>query len=85
MSINARDDKISIDIVHSMLLSFENRLEQQNSHDESSTIAANIAQNKSNGGKTYYKNNQGYQRSQGQSSNQTNNQNYYGKSRGRGG
>ncbi|KAF8399498.1 hypothetical protein HHK36_015364 [Tetracentron sinense] len=84
-SISARDDKISIDTVHSMLLSFENRLDQQNSHDEGSTIVANIAQNKSTGGRAYYKNNQGYQRSLGQSSNQANNQNYFGRSRGRGG
>ena len=83
-SINVRDDKISIDTVHSMLLSFENRLEQQNSHDENSLIAANIAQNKSNGGRTYYKNNQGHQRSQGQSSNSANHQNYYGRNRSRG-
>ena len=82
-SINVRDDKISIDTVHSMLLSFENRLEQQNSHDENSLIAANIAQNKSNGGRTYYKNNQGYQRSQGQSSNSASHQNFYSRNRGR--
>ncbi|KAL5569233.1 hypothetical protein UlMin_025808 [Ulmus minor] len=66
ISINVRDDKISIDTVHNMLLSFENRLEQQNSHDENSLIAANIAQSKSNGGRTYYKNSQG--RNRGRSS-----------------
>ena len=82
-SINVRDDKISIDTVHSMLLSFENRLEQQNSHDENSLISANIAQSKSNGGRTYYKNSQGYQRSQGQSSNSASDQNFYSRNRGR--
>ncbi|KAL5539798.1 hypothetical protein UlMin_044292 [Ulmus minor] len=82
-SINVRDDKISIDTVHIMLLSFENRLEQQNSHDENSLIAANIAQSKSNGGRMYYKDSQGYQRSQGQSSNSASHQNFYSINRGR--
>ncbi|KAL5548887.1 hypothetical protein UlMin_004118 [Ulmus minor] len=82
-SINVRDDKISIDMVHCMLLSFKNHLEQQNYHDENSLIAGNIAQNKSNGGRTYYKNSQGYQRSQGHSSNSANHQNFYSRNRGR--
>ena len=33
-SINAKDDKISLEVVHSMLVSFEQCLEQQNSIEE---------------------------------------------------
>ncbi|KAL5569887.1 hypothetical protein UlMin_026462 [Ulmus minor] len=41
------------------------------------------SQSKSNGGRTYYKNSQGYQRSQGQGSNSASHQNFYSRNRGR--
>ena len=62
-SINARDDKISFETVHSMLISFEQHLVQWKSLDEGSTIVANITQHKCAGGNKYSKNGQGYQRS----------------------
>ncbi|KAL5570298.1 hypothetical protein UlMin_026873 [Ulmus minor] len=42
-AINTRDDKISLEAVHSMLLSFEHRLEQQNSVEDASNMTANLA------------------------------------------
>ena len=61
-SINARDDQLSIEAVHSLLLTFEHRLESHNSLDENGAITANFAQNKYTGGKNYVKNNQSYQK-----------------------
>jgi hypothetical protein len=54
-AINIRDDKISIEAVHSMLLAFEHRLEQQSSIEQISTMTANYASSSSNrgGGRTY--------------------------------
>jgi hypothetical protein len=54
-AINIRDDKISIKVVHSMLLAFERRLEQQSSIEHISTISANYASSSNNrgGGRIY--------------------------------
>ncbi|KAL5550464.1 hypothetical protein UlMin_000640 [Ulmus minor] len=54
-AINIRDDKISIEAVHSMLLAFEHRLEQQSSIEQFSTISANYASSSNNrgGGRRY--------------------------------
>jgi len=54
-AINIRDDKISIEAVHSMLLAFEHHLEQQSSIEQISTMTANYASSSSNrgGGRTY--------------------------------
>ena len=49
-AINIRDDKISLEGVHSMLLSFEHRLEQQSSIDPVSTMSANYAFSSNNRG-----------------------------------
>ncbi|KAL5547515.1 hypothetical protein UlMin_002746 [Ulmus minor] len=87
-SINARDNQLSIEAVHSLLLSFEHRLESQNSFDENGAISANFAQNKYTGGKNYVKNNQGYQRNSNPSAaaqGGTSNYNYNNRGRGRGG
>ncbi|RVW86789.1 Retrovirus-related Pol polyprotein from transposon RE1 [Vitis vinifera] len=53
--INIRDDKISIEAVHSMLLAFEHRLEQQSSIEQFSPISANYASssNSRGGGRKY--------------------------------
>ena len=53
--VNIRDDKISIEAVHSMLLAFEHRLEQQSSIEQISTMTVNYASTSSNrgGGRTY--------------------------------
>ena len=45
-SINARDDQLSIEAVHSLLLTFEHRLKSQNSLDENGAITVNFTQNK---------------------------------------
>ena len=45
-SINARDNQLSIEVVHSLFISFEHCLELQNSFDENGAITANFAQNK---------------------------------------
>ncbi|RVW88458.1 Retrovirus-related Pol polyprotein from transposon RE2 [Vitis vinifera] len=54
-AINIRDDKISIEAVHSMLLVFEHRLEQQSSIEQFSPISANYASSSNNrgGGRRY--------------------------------
>ena len=54
-AINIRDDKISIEVVHSMLLAFEHRLEQQSSIEQISTMSANYAPSSNNrgGGRKY--------------------------------
>ncbi|KAG6743525.1 hypothetical protein POTOM_052224 [Populus tomentosa] len=54
-AINIRDDKISIEAIHSMLLAFEHRLEQQSSIEQISTMTANYASSSSNrgSGRTY--------------------------------
>ncbi|KAL5545398.1 hypothetical protein UlMin_005085 [Ulmus minor] len=68
-SISARDSQLSLESVHSLLLTFEHRLEQQNSFDDTGVIAANLAQNNKNAAaKNYGKNSQGYQKSSNQSS-----------------
>ncbi|KAG6752025.1 hypothetical protein POTOM_044241 [Populus tomentosa] len=70
------DDKISIEAVHSMLLAFEHRLEQQSSIEQISAMTANYASSSSNrgGGRTYTG-------SRGQYYN-PNHSNYRGRSRG---
>ncbi|KAL5577202.1 hypothetical protein UlMin_018901 [Ulmus minor] len=63
-SISARDSQLSLESVHSLLLTFEHRLEQQNSFDDTGVIAANLAQNNKNAAaKNYGRNSQGYQKS----------------------
>ena len=54
-AINIRDDKISIKAVHSMLLAFEPRLEQQSSIEQISTMSANytFSSNNKGGGRKY--------------------------------
>jgi len=54
-AINIRDDKIYIEVVHSMLLVFKHRLEQQSSIEQISTMFANYASSSNNrgGGRTY--------------------------------
>ena len=54
-TINTRDDRVSLEIVQSMLISFEHRLEQQNSVAEASITNVNYvsSQNRSGGGKRY--------------------------------
>ncbi|KAL5564462.1 hypothetical protein UlMin_027626 [Ulmus minor] len=59
-SISARDSQLSLESVHSLLLTFEHRLEQQNSFDDTGVIAANLAQNNKNAAaKNYGRNSQG--------------------------
>ncbi|KAL5552466.1 hypothetical protein UlMin_039867 [Ulmus minor] len=70
-AINTRDDKISLEAVHSMLLSFEHRLEQQNSVEDASNMTANLASSNNRGG--------GTRRSNGGRSQGNNSQNYYGR------
>ncbi|KAL5579599.1 hypothetical protein UlMin_012041 [Ulmus minor] len=55
-AINTRDDKISLEAVHSMLLSFEHRLEQQNSVEDASNMTANLASSNNRGGGTWRSN-----------------------------
>ncbi|KAL5561469.1 hypothetical protein UlMin_031216 [Ulmus minor] len=58
-SISTRDNQLTLEDVHSLLLTFEHRLEQQNSVDETGVMSANFAQNnKYTGGRSYSKNNQ---------------------------
>ncbi|KAL5548409.1 hypothetical protein UlMin_003640 [Ulmus minor] len=54
-AINIRDDKISIEAVHSMLFAFEHRLEKQSSIEQFSPISANYASssNSRGGGRRY--------------------------------
>jgi len=78
-AINIRDDKIYIEVVHSMLLTFKYRLEQQSSIEQISTMSVNYVSSSNNrgGGRTYND-------SRGQ--NYTSNiSNYTYKGRGRGG
>ena len=49
-AINIRDDKISIESVHSMLLAFKHRLEQQSSIDQISTMSACYTSSSNNRG-----------------------------------
>ncbi|KAL5567264.1 hypothetical protein UlMin_030428 [Ulmus minor] len=49
-AINIRDDKISLEAIHSMLLAFEHRLEQQSSIEQLSTMSANYASSSNNRG-----------------------------------
>ncbi|KAL5583603.1 hypothetical protein UlMin_016045 [Ulmus minor] len=49
-TINIRDDKISLEAIHSMLLAFEHRLEQQSSIEQLSTMSANYAFSSNNKG-----------------------------------
>ena len=84
--ISARDSQLSLESVHSLLLTFEHRLEQQNSFDDTGVIAANLAQNNKNAAaKNYGRHSQGYQKSSNQSSGQGWNSNYTYRGRGRGG
>ena len=41
-SISARDNQLSLEAIHSLLLTFEHRLEKQNSIDETGTMTANF-------------------------------------------
>ncbi|RVW12197.1 Retrovirus-related Pol polyprotein from transposon RE1 [Vitis vinifera] len=78
-AINIRDDKISIEAVHSMRLAFEHRLEQQSSIEQFSLISANYASssNSRGGGRRY---------NGGRGQNHTPNiSNYTYRGRGRGG
>ena len=78
-AINIRYDKISIEAVHSMLLVFEHRLEQQSSIEQFSPILANYASssNSRGGGRRYHG---------GRGQNHTpNTSNYTYRGRGRGG
>ena len=45
-SINARDNQLSLEAVHSLLMSFEHHLKVHNSFDETGNMTANLAQNK---------------------------------------
>ncbi|KAL5556152.1 hypothetical protein UlMin_038388 [Ulmus minor] len=49
-ALNTRDDIISLEAVHSMLLSFENCLEQQSSVENVSGMTANLASSSNNRG-----------------------------------
>ena len=42
-SISARDNQLSLEDIHSLLLTFEHRLEQHNSVDETGTMTTNFA------------------------------------------
>jgi len=54
-AINIRDDKILVEAIHSMLLTLKNRLKQQSSVDQTSTMVANYAYSSNNkgGGRRY--------------------------------
>ncbi|RVW98057.1 Retrovirus-related Pol polyprotein from transposon TNT 1-94 [Vitis vinifera] len=54
-AINIREDKISLEAVHSMLLAFEQRLEQQGSIEQLPAMSANYASSSNNrgGGRKY--------------------------------
>jgi hypothetical protein len=75
-AINIRDDKIYIEAVHSMLLAFEHRLEQQSSIDHISSMSACYASSNNKGGGRKYNNSRG----QSHISN-TSNYTYRGRSR----
>ena len=79
-AINIRDDKISVEAIHSMLLTFENRLEQQSSAYHISTMTVNCASSSNNrGGGRRYNGSRGH--SYSNFTPNTNNYNY--RSRGR--
>ncbi|KAL5576633.1 hypothetical protein UlMin_018332 [Ulmus minor] len=76
-SISARDNQLFLEAIYSLLLTFEHRLEQQNSVDETGTMNANFTQNnKYAGGKNYSKNNQGYQKPSNHGTGQGGNSSY---------
>ncbi|KAL5568947.1 hypothetical protein UlMin_025522 [Ulmus minor] len=55
IAINSKDERISLEAVYSMLLSYEHRLEQQNLVDNSLVMTANYASffNNRGGGRKY--------------------------------
>ncbi|RVW85368.1 Retrovirus-related Pol polyprotein from transposon RE1 [Vitis vinifera] len=75
-AINIRDDKISLEAIHSMLLAFEHRLEQQSSIEQMSANYASSSNNRGGGRKFNGGCGQGYA---------PNNNNYTYSSHGRGG
>ncbi|RVW65725.1 Retrovirus-related Pol polyprotein from transposon RE1 [Vitis vinifera] len=75
-AINIRDDKISLEAIHSMLLAFEHRLEQQSSIEQMSANYASSSNNRGGGRKFNGGRGQGYY---------PNNNNYTYRGRGRGG
>ncbi|RVX22902.1 Retrovirus-related Pol polyprotein from transposon RE1 [Vitis vinifera] len=75
-AINIRDDKISLEAIHSMLLAFEHRLEQQSSIEQMSANYASSSNNRGGGRKFNGGRGQGYS---------PNNNNYTYRGRGRGG
>ncbi|KAL5574968.1 hypothetical protein UlMin_016667 [Ulmus minor] len=78
-AINIRDDKISLEAIHSMLLAFEHRLEQQSSIEQLSTMSANYASSSNNrGGGRKFNGTRGQNYT-------SNNSNHNYRSRGRGG
>jgi len=80
-AINIRDDKISVEVIHSMLLAFENQLEQQSSVDQISAMTANYASSSNNrGGGRRYNGSRGH--SNAGFTQNANNYNYRGRGRG---
>ena len=80
-ALNTRDDIISLEAVHSMMLSFENLLEQQSSFENVSRMTANLASsfyNRGGGRKSYGGRSQGTTQGNNTSS-------YYNKGQGQGG
>ncbi|KAJ9695793.1 hypothetical protein PVL29_010991 [Vitis rotundifolia] len=75
-AINIRDDKISLEAIHRMLLAFEHRLEQQSSIEQISANYASSSNNRGAGRKFNGGRGQGYA---------PNNNNYTYRGRGRGG
>eukprot|EP00261_Vitis_vinifera_P033523 XP_019074766.1 PREDICTED: uncharacterized protein LOC109122424 [Vitis vinifera] len=75
-AINIRDDKISLEAIHSMLLAFEHRLEQQSSIEQMSANYASSSNNRGGGRKFNGGCGQGYA---------PNNNNYTYNSHGHGG
>ncbi|RVX09873.1 Retrovirus-related Pol polyprotein from transposon RE1 [Vitis vinifera] len=75
-AINIRDDKISLEAIHSMLLAFEHRLEQQSSIEQMSANYVSSSNNRGGGRKFNGGRGQGYA---------PNNNNYTYRGRGRGG
>ncbi|RVW60941.1 Retrovirus-related Pol polyprotein from transposon RE1 [Vitis vinifera] len=74
-AINIRDDKISLEAIHSMLLAFEHRLEQQSSIEQMSANYASSSNNRGGGRKFNGGRGQGYS---------PNNNNYTYRGHGRG-
>nr|CAN82452.1 hypothetical protein VITISV_003326 [Vitis vinifera] len=75
-AINIRDDKISLEAIHSMLLAFKHPLEQQSSIEQMSANYASFSNNRGGGRKFNGGHGQGYT---------LNNNNYTYRGRGRGG